>query len=219
MKRELVRFNIALLLSLYHKPVEFHLNMRYVRPCYSTISCSQASINGIGKPGWLASQHYLATAANGWARSRRRVSQSWLPGGHLPPGLAAQQVWHPPSHPDGGAKLPCRHQRGQAGPTINQSGPRGLAEVCLARAYKLQLQKQNPEMDRLGFTAEDETLCSLKTRSPAECFFSYQTALADKYYHAQGPSTPIFHNFYFSQTTHLFLQWYMGMENISNKRW
>lgn len=99
MKRELVRFNIALLLSLYHKPVEFHLNMRYVRPCYSTISCSQASINGIGKPGWLASQHYLATAANGWARSRRRVSQSWLPGGHLPPGLAAQQVWHPPQPP------------------------------------------------------------------------------------------------------------------------
>lgn len=219
MNRELVRFNIALLLSLYHKPVEFHLNMRYVHPCYNTISCSQAIINGIGKPGRLASQHYLATAANGWARSRQRVSQSRLAGGAPAPRARSPAGLPPPSHPDRGAKLPCRHQRGQAGPTINQSRPCSLAEVCPARAYKLQLQKQNPEMDRLAFTAEDETLCSLKTRSPAECFFSSQTALVDKYYHAQGPSTPIFHNFYFSQTTHLFLQWYMGMENISNKRW
>lgn len=33
----------------------------------------------------------------------------------------------------------------------------------------------------------------------------------------QGPPTPLFHSIYFHQKAHLFCQWYMEMENISNK--
>lgn len=56
--RELIRFNIALLLNLFLKPLECHLNARYVHPGCSTSSCSQVKINWIRKPVGLAGQHY-----------------------------------------------------------------------------------------------------------------------------------------------------------------
>jgi len=76
----------------------------------------------------------------------------------------------------------------------------------LCSASEIQLQKQTPETERLGFVAEDETLCSLEVRSLAERYFSPWTALVDKRYRAQEPPTPIFHKFYFSQTAHCFFE-------------
>lgn len=138
---------------------------------------------------------------SGRAWSNRRVSQTGLPRrclapryGHLPQGLQPSGSVTHPSYPRGGES--CRADTREVGP-----GPpseqdlwlgRGVPSKGLYSESEIQLQKQTPEINRLGFMTGDETLCSLKTSSWAKCFFSSQTALVDKYYHAQGPSNTHF---------------------------
>lgn len=128
MNGELTRFNIALLLSLYHKPLEFHLNMRCACPCCSTGSCSQASINCTRKPVGFTGQHHVGTAANGWAPTRRCLAPCRL----LPPGLApCPSVTHLSPTRQG---VRWQHRHNGLVQAHCQSGTCGLAEVCPARA-------------------------------------------------------------------------------------
>lgn len=94
--------------------------------------------------------------------SRSRLPRQFLAlCGHLPPGLAAQQVWDPPwtLRWRGEAAVQTRESSGQA---HHQSRSYGLGEVCPARVYDPKFNNRNKPQKLTGCDS------SLKTRSSAD---------------------------------------------------